>query len=112
MIRALKTKTTLHALRQELDTLPTALEELYDRALAAVVAQPQETVDLAIKVIFWVYHARRALSLAELQHALAVGTGDTNIDFEKIPDKDSLLLVCGGLVVADRDTDALRFPRT
>lgn len=112
MIRALETKTTPHTLRQELDTLPITLEKLYERTFAAVAAQPQEEADLARRVFLWSYHARRVLSVAELQHALAIRKEDTNIDAERLPDKDTLLLVCRGLVVADRDTNALGFSRT
>ena len=112
MTHALKTQITLHTLRQELDTIPTALEELYDSALTAVITQPSEAVDLASGVFLWVYHARRALSIKELHHVLAVRKEDVNIDAEKLPDKDRLLLSCGGLILADRDTNALRFART
>ena len=111
MIRALETKTTLHTLRQELNTLPTSLVGLYDRTLAAVLAQPQEAIDLARSVLLWVYHARRVLSIAELRQALAVRKDDDNIDTERLPDEEMLLRVCRGLVVADRDTNALRFSR-
>ena len=52
------------------------------------------------------------LSREELQQALAVRKEDVNIDAEKIPDEDRLLLSCGGLLSADRDTNALRFART
>ena len=112
MISALKTRTALSTLCQELDTLPTTLEALYDRTFAAVVAQPEEAVDLARWVRLWIHHARRVLSIVELQYALAVRNEDANIDGERHPEKDMLLLVCRGLVVAEPDINALKFSRT
>jgi len=55
--------------------------------------------------------ARRPLSVAELQHALAVLPGMTQMDTDYVTDEDVLISVCAGLVVADKEQNIVRFVR-
>src|SRR5690606_14836159 len=56
----------------------------------------------------WIVHARRRLSTEELQHALAVEEGESEIDEDAIPDKEDILSVCAGLVVVDEESNTIR----
>jgi hypothetical protein len=53
--------------------------------------------------LYWIAYARRLLSVGELQHALAVHPGMTEMDSYDIGDKHSLTSVCSGLVAIDQN---------
>lgn len=58
---------------------------------------------LARKVLSWVFHAFRPLTMLELQHALAVEVGDAALDEDNIPEEGLLLSVCSGLVTYEKE---------
>ena len=67
---------------------------------------PDEAI-LARKVISWVFHASHPLTMPELQHALAVETGDSVLDEDNIPEEGLLLSVCNGLVTYEKERGCL-----
>jgi hypothetical protein len=76
-------KRTVREITSALDNLPKGIEQLgkaYDQTLARIRSQAQSDVDRALKVFCWLTHARRPLSAAELQEALAVKVDDTELD--------------------------------
>ena len=66
-------------------------------------AQHPDQAALARKVICWVFHASQPLTMPELQHALAVETGDSDLDADNIPEEGLLLSVCNGLVTYEKE---------
>ena len=70
-------------------------------------AQHPDQAVLARKVIYWVFHASRPLTMPELQHALAVETGDSDLDADNIPEEGLLLSVCNGLVTYEKEGSVL-----
>ena len=66
-------------------------------------AQHPDQAALARKVICWVFHAFQPLTMPELQHALAVETGDSDLDTDNIPEEGLLLSVCNGLVTYEKE---------
>jgi hypothetical protein len=67
--------------------------------------------NLAKNVLLWVAQARRPLSVAELQHALAVLPGIKEMDADYVTDEDVLISVCAGVVVVDEEQGIVRFVR-
>ena len=65
--------------------------------------QHDDQAALARKVICWVFYASRPLTMPELQHALAVETGDSDLDTDNIPEEGLLLSVCNGLVTYEKE---------
>ncbi|KAL8991286.1 MAG: hypothetical protein Q9169_007903 [Polycauliona sp. 2 TL-2023] len=63
---------------------------------------------LARHVISWITYAQRPLSAKELSHALALKSGDSQLDVDDIPDVDDMASVCAGLVVVDAESDIIR----
>ncbi len=49
------------------------------------------------------------MTVDEIRCALAVESGDTDMDEEALPDEDLLVSVCAGLVTIDRDSNVIRF---
>lgn len=59
-------------MRKALISLPQELDETYDQAMERIRSQDIESIRLAERVLAWIVHALRPLSVEELQHALAV----------------------------------------
>lgn len=96
---SLATTTTLRKLKDALLSLPEGLNKSYDETFRRVHAQNLDQATLARKALYWVFSASRPLTVSELQHALAVETGDRTLDEDNIPDEGLLLSVCNGLLI-------------
>ena len=71
--------------------------------------QGRANAETATKVLSWVIFAQRPMTIEELRCAMAVEPKDTDLVEEALPDSDSLLSVCCGLVVVDGDSNIVRF---
>jgi hypothetical protein len=105
---ALVKKHNIKALKLALVNLPESLDNMYDEVLERIASQDTEDVDLAMRVLCWITHAFRPLSLQELQHALAVTAGDTELDEDALTDVDLLIDVCAGIVTIDQASNVIR----
>lgn len=93
--------------RTKLRTLPTTLKGTYDDAMERIENQEPDHRRIALKTMAWVCYAFRALSLKELQHALAVEPGDMVLDEDLVMDGQSITSLCAGLVVVDQRTNVV-----
>lgn len=59
-----------------------ALDITYNAALERVESQKEGFEKLAKRVLSWIIHAQRQLTIVELQHALAVKIGEPELDEE------------------------------
>ena len=84
---------------------------MYKDSFATIRAQPVEIASLAEKVLSWVTYTYRPLTLAELQHALAVKNEDSVVDLEDLPDEDVLVSSCGPFITYDRNINEVHFIR-
>ena len=100
---SLTTKTTLRKLKNALTALPEGLDNTYDETMERINSQHPDQATLAMKVLCWVFHAFRPLTVLELQHALAVETGDPMLDEDNVPEQELLLSVCNGLVTYEKE---------
>ena len=80
----------------------------YDKALERIDGQMEGYRNIANQVLAWIVHARRPLSVLELQHALAVFPGDTTLDKEGLPNASTLTDHCAGLVSIEEETRTVR----
>ncbi|UKZ67484.1 uncharacterized protein TrAtP1_008645 [Trichoderma atroviride] len=99
---------TVGDIRQALRNLPRSLGKIYQQAITRIESQGQHLCQLARKVISWLIHAKRVLSMTELQHAVAVKTGNLELDEEFIPDRETMASIYAGLVTHDTERDVLR----
>lgn len=102
-MESLKTKTTLRKLKDALTALPEGLDKTYDETMERINSQHPDQATLARKVLCWVFKAFRPLTMLEIQHALAVETGDSMLDEDNIPEQELLLSVCNGLVTFEKE---------
>lgn len=63
---------------------------------------------LAKQVIAWISCAKRPLTSAELEHALAVNTGESEFDKENISSVEDMVRFCAGLVIVDKESGIIR----
>jgi hypothetical protein len=94
-----------------LERLPTEIHGAYDIVMDRIKQQGEFDETFAKNVLLWVAQARRPLSVAELQHALAVLPGMKQMDADYVTDEDILISVCAGLVVVDQEQSIVRFVR-
>ena len=93
-----------------LDNLPTDMESAYGDTLDRIEKDKARTT--ALKVLSWVYHARRHLRLCELVEVITIQTRppDKALDpdyFTNPP--ESLVQTCQGLVEFDQGSEIVRF---
>ncbi len=104
-------KRTVRDIKHALADLPRGLlqlEKAYDRTISRIESQEPDGIRLAQRVFYWIVYARRPLSAAELQAALAVRVGDTEPDEENFVRIDEALALCAGLVTEDHDRGVIR----
>jgi ankyrin repeat protein len=86
------------------DALIIAYQHTMDRINGQQVGRRR----LASNALYWITSAKRPLSTLELQHALAVVPGDSELDEDNIRDIDLIVSVCGGLVTIDENSNVIR----
>ena len=89
------------------------LDDLYRETLDRIRKQPGEDGMLGMRVLSWITHTRRPLSVEELRHGLAVEYDDDDepdeeFDPENLLSPRSLVDVCAGLVVIDPRSQIIR----
>ncbi|KAH7377125.1 ankyrin repeat protein [Plectosphaerella cucumerina] len=108
---SLMEETTAKNMRKALEMLhsgPKAYDDAYDDAMKRIERQRKGHQRLAQKVMSWITCTKRPLSTTELQHALAVELGETELDLENIPDLEDMVSVCAGLVTVDEESSIIR----
>ncbi|KAL8939391.1 MAG: hypothetical protein Q9216_003377 [Gyalolechia sp. 2 TL-2023] len=92
--------------RNKPKTLPTTLKGTYDDAVERMENQKPDHRRIALKTMAWVCYAFRALSLKELQHALAVEPGGKIWSEGLVMDGQSITSLCAGrVVIVDQRTN-------
>ena len=94
-----------------LKKLPKGLDNTYHEALQRIADQGTPSLEMANKVLSWITHAYRPLIVEELQCALAVTAGRPTFDEAAMTPMDTLVSVCGGLVIFDPQSRVIRLVR-
>lgn len=107
-------QTTAKEILTALETLKSStsknrpLDPTYNRVIDTIFQQPESCVELAIQVLTWLFQAKRTLTIGEIQTAVSVKPGRYELEELDLPDRATLLDVCGGLVVVDENSDTIR----
>ena len=110
-LNSLMKKTTEYDIRNALERLPTgyeAYDQAYEEAMVRIENQDPDGKELAKRILLWIVCARRPLMTRELQHALAVKTGDYKFNAERQPDLEDVVSVCAALVTIDEESSIIR----
>ena len=103
-------KLALNQLREQAKGADKAslLGPAYEQAMERINGQKRGLRDLALQALAWITFAKRPLNTVELQHALAIEEGETELDDANLPEVDDILSVCAGLVTVDEDSNIIR----
>ena len=104
-------KRTVRAVRAALDVLPADVNKTYEVAMDRIKKQDEESRQLAELILMWIIYARRPLSVEELQHAVATSPEMLDILQDSLVPEEILTSVCAGLVIADKNSRAVRLVR-
>ncbi|KAF5723133.1 ankyrin repeat domain-containing protein [Fusarium mundagurra] len=99
------------ALRTALKQLPTGYDQAYRDIMRRIDHEKtQAQRDLAYQALEWLTRAKRALTLCELRHALAVEPDsiESYLDEDNLPEEDQLVSACAGLVIVDKASGIIR----
>ncbi|KAH3007717.1 hypothetical protein KXV73_008354, partial [Aspergillus fumigatus] len=99
---SLKGKCSITAIKKALDKCKTGwevYEQAYEKVMKQIWQQIGDRAELAKRALAWLTFARRALTLTELQHALAVVVGESSFDEENLPDVEEMICSCSGLII-------------
>jgi Ankyrin repeats (3 copies)/Ankyrin repeat len=108
---SLTDKLNPKAIKTALQMLPKgsgALDTTYGEVIKRIESQAQGLVELAKRVLSWIACSKRQLNTAELQYALAVEEGESELDAENITETEDIISVCAGLVTIDQESDTIR----
>ncbi|KAE8151347.1 hypothetical protein BDV25DRAFT_171564 [Aspergillus avenaceus] len=97
--------------KNALQSLATGIEELdetYRLAMMRIADQGEGYRILGKKILGWVVHAKRPLCTEELLHALAIRPDMPGLDKGFVPELDTVMSVCAGLVTADKESNIIR----
>ena len=92
-----------------LNTLPKDIENAYKEVLDRI--ENTNGKDIALKVLSWLFHARRPLKMVELQEVLSIETHPPDIDLytEYFIDPLEVIHYCQGLVELAQNNEIMRF---
>jgi ankyrin repeat protein len=108
---SLKGKRTEGHIEEALKLLPKGSESLrtaYDSAVERIELQNKDDCNWARRVLCWVVHAKRPLTPAELQQALAVRPGDRELRTKYLPRIGEIVSLCAGLITLNQESDVVQ----
>ncbi|RYP18976.1 hypothetical protein DL767_009724 [Monosporascus sp. MG133] len=85
-----------------------AYDQAYEKAMNRIEGQPTASQRLAKQVLLWITCAERPLTKVELQHALCVEAGDSELKEDYLPEIEDMISVCAGLVTVDEESKIIR----
>jgi hypothetical protein len=112
-LAALQLCATISKVREILANFPPNIKDVYRHTWLRILAhssakttgvQPQNC-------IIWVLNSPKSLTVEELQHLTAVCLETQKFDAERIVHIDTLLALCHGLLVVDKETQLVRLVR-
>ena len=93
---------------RKLATGSNAYDTAYKDAIERIEGQVKYQHELAKDVLLWITCSKRPLTTSELQYALAVEAGETELDKENLPQIEDMVSVCAGLVTVDKESNIIR----
>ena len=107
-VKSILDQPTRADVKQELRSLSADLTTVFSSTLDRIHGLAGSRRAVAFNTLMWISHARRPLKIDELQHALAVRFGDSDINKDNFLALRTVLDSCCGLVEVDRDSNIIR----
>jgi ankyrin repeat protein len=100
-VNSLKGKINAKAIEDALTEIRSGGNSLvgaYDKTMRMIESQIKGHRKLAMHTLAWVAFSSAPLTVEELQHALAIEPGKTNLNFDNITKLEIILSTCAGLI--------------
>jgi hypothetical protein len=110
-VESLSSCTTVNELRKATESFSSDIDDTYSSTWIRIKDQFERGFSLATRAIIWLVYACRPLKISELQHALAVQRDAESFDDDDVAAEETILSVCRGLIVVDRESQIVRFVR-
>ncbi|KAL9595414.1 MAG: hypothetical protein Q9219_006457 [cf. Caloplaca sp. 3 TL-2023] len=82
-------------------------DENLRKTLVDAITKQASGLDLAVRVLSWLFYAVGTMHVQELRHALAVRDADQAIDVDSLDAEDLFLSCCHGFVSIERKTEVV-----
>lgn len=92
---------------EALGTLPKDMSAAYEEVLVRIDKIKGKRT--ALKILSWLFHARRPLKMYEIQEVLSIRIQDTTLHPEYFIDPVQIIHYCQGLVELDHTSQIIRF---
>ncbi|KAL9046990.1 MAG: hypothetical protein Q9214_000321 [Letrouitia sp. 1 TL-2023] len=112
-LERIRTERTVTRVHKALSLIPPGLTATYHDIVERIKKQAEPDNILGLRILQWVSHSRRLLHVHELCHALAIDWEDDRpptrqLDVDNILDAQSLIDVCAGLVIIEKESQVVR----
>ncbi|KAI9768032.1 MAG: hypothetical protein M1840_005344 [Geoglossum simile] len=104
----IRSSTTRNEIRIALKEVPTDLHISFKLTLERIEGQSENFKNLAHRIISWLSHTKRPLSVHGLQQFLAVRLGHPSLEEDDIPEQQTMIHTCMGLVTIDHESSTIR----
>ncbi|OQV07153.1 Ankyrin repeat-containing protein [Cladophialophora immunda] len=113
LLPALQIKTILDQItkadvKRALLHLSTDLTHAFQSTIKRISTLSSVRRELAFRTLMWASHARRPMTVRELQHAMALRPEDHDLDKDNLPSVRTLIDCCCGLVEVDYESSIIR----
>lgn len=96
-------------MRKAAKSLTSDLDITYNRIMNTINERREIQRESALDILAWISTATRPLHFRELQLAVSIEDGDTEVDEEGFLDAKTIVDLCGGLVTTEHETGIVRF---
>ncbi|PPQ96431.1 LOW QUALITY PROTEIN: hypothetical protein CVT26_005063 [Gymnopilus dilepis] len=104
-VQVLSQCKTENELRQEADSLPSDLNNMYAVAMEWIETQGEGEASTAKRALLWITNACRSLDIEELQHAVAISLDKPGFNDGDVTPADLLVAWCCGLITVDKESN-------
>ena len=101
-------KKVPRSMKEALMSLPASLENAYKDIVIRITEKGKDAIQLAWRILSWVFYAFRPLSMDELREAIAVEPEDIELE-QNLMDPDDIVEICESLLVHDESSETVRF---
>ncbi|KAH9476441.1 hypothetical protein JR316_0012016 [Psilocybe cubensis] len=107
--QSLQGYTTMTSLSNSLDGLSDDIQSMYYSLMDRIDAQKGDYPSFVKRAMTWIVHAPRPLTIAELEHALAIQEGSHSFNERNIPAQDMLTHHPVGLLKSSQEVELWSF---
>ena len=96
-------------MNDSLSSLPSTVHSAYENIIHRITESGPESEEVAWRILTWIFRCARPLKIFELQEALSVRQGDSELFPQYFMSPDDITERCESLVIYDTERDVIRF---